>query len=450
MGSSYSGPIVRSVKVMTLIDPDLIDEIKSFSTSDFNVSACFNCGNCTAICPLSDDADPFPRNLIRYASVGLKEKILGSDQMWLCSYCNDCSDTCPRDAEPGEFVMAARRWAMGQYEITGLSRFLNRNRFGGFFLMGFVALFATLLFNLLGTPENIIDGRPIRLFDLVSKEVVEIAGIVIAGALLGIIGLSILNMYRQISKEYDSNIQNGFKTAYKTRRKDKKLNTSYHLIFSPFIMIKQAFIVIFKEVFLQYRQLECALPPHRPEFKTQFLRTRWLMHLLVLWGFFGLGIATTLNMFLKPDANQFVELTHPIRLLGITSGIALMLGVLMAAWSRVKKNSRYASRSITCDWIFLVNLFLVGLTGFLITSTYYIPTIPSIMSYWFFVIHIVAIMELMILAPFGKFAHVWYRAFGLWIHYGLQARQNNLKIALKREKAKKKKARAAAKAAKTP
>ncbi len=433
---------------MTIIDPDLIDEIKNYSTSDFNVSACFNCGNCTAICPLSDDADPFPRNLIRYASVGLKEKILGSDQMWLCSYCNDCSDTCPRDAEPGEFVMASRRWAMGQYEVTGLSRIINQNRFGGFFLMGFVALFAIVLFNLLGNPEKIVEGRPVRLFDVVSKEIVEIVGIAIAGVLFLIIGLSILNMYRQISKEYDSNLRNGVKTAFKTRRNDLKLNTAYHLLFSPFIMTKQAFIVIFKEVFLQYRQLECALPPHRPEFKSQFIRNRWLMHLFILWGFFGLGIATTLNMFLKPDANQLVEITHPIRLLGIFSGISLMIGVVMAVRSRVQKNSRYASHSLTCDWLFLTNLFLVGLTGFLITLTYYLTSIPSIWSYWFFVIHVITIMELMILAPFGKFAHVWYRAFGLWIHYGLQARKNKLDIALKREKARKKKARAAAKVAK--
>jgi hypothetical protein len=46
--------------------------------------------------------------------------------------------------------------------------------------------------------------------------------------------------------------------------------------------------------------------------------------------------------------------------------------------------------------------------------------------------------------------HVQNYLFHEWIHYGLQAPQNNLKIALKREKAKKKKARAAAKAAKTP
>lgn len=120
----------------------------------------------------------------------------------------------------------------------------------------------------------------------------------------------------------------------------------------------------------------------------------------------------------------------------------------MAFSSRLRKDSRYASHSLTCDWLFLTNLFLVGLTGFLITLTYYITSIPSIWGYWFFVIHIIAVMELMVLAPFGKFAHVWYRAFGLWIHYGLQARKNKLDIALKREKARKKKARAAAKATK--
>lgn len=428
---------------MTLINQYLLKDIKKYSTKSFDVSACFNCGNCTAVCPLSDEADPFPRNIIRYAQIGLKHKLLGSDQMWLCSYCNDCSDTCPRDAEPGEFVMATRRWAMGQYEVTGLSRFLNKNRFGGLLLMGGIFILSILLFALLGTPENVNEEGTIRLFDLVSKEVVEIVGIGIAVFLVLVIALSIFNMYRHISKEYEANFRNGISMAYKTRRKDKKLNSTYHLLFSPFIMIKQGIIVTIKEVFLQYRQLECALPPHQPEYKNKFIRTRWLMHLLIMWGFAGLAVATTINFIFKPDSNKILSLFHPVRLLGVISGIMLMVGTLMATWSRLTKDSRYSSNTITCDWILLFHLFIVGLSGFLITISFYIPAMPSLWSYWFFIIHIIAVLELFLLAPFGKMAHVWYRAFALWLYYGLIARKTNLKIELKKEKAKKKKAKAA-------
>ncbi|MFX1506023.1 MAG: 4Fe-4S dicluster domain-containing protein [Promethearchaeota archaeon] len=427
---------------MTLVNPDLIKEIKKYSTKDFNISACFNCGNCTAICPLSDEEDPFPRRLIRFAQVGLKEKILGSDQMWLCSYCNDCSDTCPRDAEPGEFVMATRRWAMGQYDVTRISQLLQKSRWGGFLAIGLIFVFSLILFYLFSTPLNTPLERPIRLFDLVSKETVEIVGISLAAIVIVIIGLSILNMYRLISKEYNSNLTDGIKTAYKTRLKDKKLNTSYHLIFSPFIMTKQAFFVLIKEVFGQYRQLECALPPHKPEFKSQFIRSRWFMHLFILWGFFGLGLSTALNMFLKPDPNVLVPITHPIRILGIISGISLMIGISIAFWNRLKKTSRYSSHSLTCDWIFLVHLFLVGLTGFLVTINVYITAIPPMWGYLFFVAHIIVVIELILLAPFGKFSHVWYRSFALWIHYGLHARQNKLEKEVKKAKMKSKEAKA--------
>jgi heterodisulfide reductase subunit C len=420
---------------MTVVNPNLLKEIKKYSTKDFNVEACFNCGNCTAICPRSDEEFSFPRSLIRYAQVGLKDKILGSELMWLCAYCNDCSDTCPRDANPGEFVMATRRWAMGQYEVTGISRLFYTTPWAGIVAMGLIFLFSIFLFGIFSTPADIPVGRPIRLFDLVKKEVVEVAGITLAGGVITIIGLSIFNMYRLISKEYNSNLFEGFASAYETREKDKKLNTSYHLLFSPFIMFKQAIIVAFKEIFGQKIQWECQSSIAPPK---QFrpLRSRWFMHILILWGFFGLGLATILNMLFKPDSNALVSITYPVRLLGIISGIVLMIGVGIAFWNRLSKNTKYSSYNLVTDWILLINLFLVGLTGFLITITYYIPSIPSTWAYWFFIAHMIVIIELILIAPFGKFAHVWYRSFALWIHYGLKSRKNKLLKAEKRAKEK--------------
>ena len=54
------------------VDPQFLTEMKKYGA--VNVEKCFNCGNCTAICPLSTSSETFPRRLIRYAQLGLKEQ----------------------------------------------------------------------------------------------------------------------------------------------------------------------------------------------------------------------------------------------------------------------------------------------------------------------------------------------------------------------------------------
>jgi len=103
----------------TRVDPSLMSEIKQYGA--VNIEACFNCGNCTAICPLTGDAS-FPRRMIRYAQIGAKDALIGSKELWLCYYCGECSKTCPRQAEPGEFMAAARRYAIAEYDFTGIAK----------------------------------------------------------------------------------------------------------------------------------------------------------------------------------------------------------------------------------------------------------------------------------------------------------------------------------------
>ena len=76
------------------VNPELIDEIKKYGA--FDISACFNCGNCTAVCPLSKEDASFPRKLIRAGHVGMEEKIGSALEPWHCYYCGECSATCPR------------------------------------------------------------------------------------------------------------------------------------------------------------------------------------------------------------------------------------------------------------------------------------------------------------------------------------------------------------------
>jgi len=54
--------------------------------------------------------------------MGLKKKVVTNVDPWLCYYCGDCTTTCPRDANPGEFMMSMRRYLTSVYDWTGLSK----------------------------------------------------------------------------------------------------------------------------------------------------------------------------------------------------------------------------------------------------------------------------------------------------------------------------------------
>ena len=102
------------------VNPDLTGELAAFGGETAN--KCFNCGNCTAVCALSKGNTVFPRKIIRFLQLGLDRRLEESPEPWMCYYCGTCSDTCPREAEPGELMMAMRRWLTARYDWTGLSK----------------------------------------------------------------------------------------------------------------------------------------------------------------------------------------------------------------------------------------------------------------------------------------------------------------------------------------
>ena len=405
---------------MVVADPNLIKEIKTHSTKDFNITACFNCGNCTAICPLSTEENQFPRSMIRYGNVGLKNKILSEKKLWICSGCNDCSETCPRNATPGEYMNAVRKWAISQYDVSGISRFLFRNKWN--FKISTVVVALLLITFFIGTSNfnNFTDTRPIQLFNFLSYEVIRDSSIVLFSILAIIAAFSLLNMTVKILHSENISIKEGFSKA----RQDKNSTTVFSFIFSPIQMIIEAFKVLIFEVFGQKKQYECS-QENQPTSKWETFTSKWLMHVFTIWGFIGLFAATILDMLLKHDHNELVPVFYPIRLLGIISGIFFLIGISAFILKRILKTTKYYSNSTFEDYFILITLWIIGFTGiFMDIILYnYITFIPAQLAYIFFVIHLVAFFELMIYAPFTKFAHIWYRTFALWIYYGIEKRK---------------------------
>ena len=107
------------------IDPNFSKKLSAYGKAEWN--ECFHCGNCSAICPLTENGFLFPRKGIRAMQMGLKEQLKGYVDPWLCYYCGECTDTCPRDANPAEMMMTLRRWLTAAYDWTGISGMLYRS-----------------------------------------------------------------------------------------------------------------------------------------------------------------------------------------------------------------------------------------------------------------------------------------------------------------------------------
>ena len=124
------------------VDPSLAKKLAKYGRqSDWN--DCFHCGNCTATCSLTEQGLMFPRKSIRAMQMGLKDSLEASTEPWLCYYCGECSEKCPREANPGELMMTLRRYLTSVYDWTGLSGKLYQS-FASHMLLMIVLFFGVI------------------------------------------------------------------------------------------------------------------------------------------------------------------------------------------------------------------------------------------------------------------------------------------------------------------
>lgn len=73
---------------------------------------CFQCGTCTSDCPIARFSETYrPRQIIRMAQLGLKDRVLASETLWLCASCFTCTDRCPQDVEVANVIRVLRNLA---------------------------------------------------------------------------------------------------------------------------------------------------------------------------------------------------------------------------------------------------------------------------------------------------------------------------------------------------
>jgi heterodisulfide reductase subunit C len=357
------------------IDPDLLTELKEYG--DGSVETCFNCGNCTAICPFTSSEYPFPRNMIRLVQIGGTEKIKQSIDPWLCYYCGDCSETCPRGAEPGEVMMSIRRWLTAQYDVTGLARKFYTSKvweIGAMVVLGLMVFFGILLF---GGPM-VVDQVSVNTFAPV--EIIHTADWIMVFGLGFFICLNVYHMHKFIMRDGT----------------DKPIPISLY--------ITEAWELALHFV-TQKRWSQCEEDKEKTNWS-------WITHMLLVSGY--VLMLVIIVFFLKWfQTDEIYPIWHPQRWLGYYATIVLIFGAGRALIGRLRKTVEMHKFSHASDWIFPVLLLLVTISGILMHSFRYMGL--PLATYYTYAVHLAFVAPMLILeVPFGKWSHLYYRPLAIY------------------------------------
>lgn len=153
------------------------------------------------------------------------------------------------------------------------------------------------------------------------------------------------------------------------------------------------FSTIFKEILFLGRMGECE------DFQ------QWLSHFLIMWGFIGLAITTTLDGIVNFSATP-LPIISPVRLLGNVTGIMFVAGLTLSI-ARRALNQSVRTKSGIQDWIFLISLYGTALSGFAVQAFAGTGNVDG--TWASYPVHLAFIAFLLISAPWTKFIHALWR-----------------------------------------
>ncbi len=237
--------------------------------------------------PFNEHRPPFPERYDPHVQLGLEDNLLESVDPWLCYYCGDCSLTCPKQAEPGETMMAARRWLTAQYDWTGLAGKFYTSKLWEFGAMIMTAIFIVILAVILHGP---IVTNSVELNTFAPVELMHTADWIMAAGLVFFIGTNILRMHHFVIKK----------------------GIPVKVPLSVYITEAWHFII---NLLTQKKWSECA-QDETDEKEKNHKRLPWINHLLMASGY---GLMLVLVIFFLPwlQTDNIYPITNPQRWLRV-------------------------------------------------------------------------------------------------------------------------------------
>jgi heterodisulfide reductase subunit D len=96
------------VHPLTSSEEDLLATVTGLRGGE-RVIACYQCGTCSGSCPTAPAMDYNPRRILHMLRLGLGERVLSSQAIWLCTACYSCTARCPREIKISDAMLGLRR-----------------------------------------------------------------------------------------------------------------------------------------------------------------------------------------------------------------------------------------------------------------------------------------------------------------------------------------------------
>jgi heterodisulfide reductase subunit C len=94
----------------TAVTPSPVSDLRTFveKQSGQHIFDCYQCGKCSAGCPVDYAMDLGPRQIMRSIQLGLKKEVMQSTTIWLCVSCETCSSRCPAKIDVAKVMESLR------------------------------------------------------------------------------------------------------------------------------------------------------------------------------------------------------------------------------------------------------------------------------------------------------------------------------------------------------
>jgi quinone-modifying oxidoreductase subunit QmoC len=358
-------------------DSGFIAELKSSGAE--SLKKCFQCAHCTSVCGVSEGGTPFPRREMILAQWGQREKLIYSPGVWICHQCGDCTEHCPRGADPSEVLQAVRQMSYREFATPSFLAKVLSNRGMLIPLLALpigVVLLVVMAVNGLSIPEG----------DIVFSKMMPIA--VIDSLFIPVALFAVITAFMGIKKFW-----NGMREHYPGEVKPNALS---------------GLVKTLTDILL-----------HRQFGKCEKNKGLQLSHLLTFFGFLALFVTTNMVMvyhyvFAKETP---LDLLDPVKILGNAGAVASFIGVLWIIYRR-SAAQKEAGKPTYFDWTFIIVLFLTIVTGIGAESARLAGL--ALIAYSVYFAHLVLVFFLFAYMPFSKFAHILYRTTAMVFANGLE------------------------------